>query len=128
MKNISLIILLFNFCILKTSAQEVSLFNGEGEAIAYIDYQEDATIFLWEGTPLAFLENDENEKAIIGFNGDFVGWYDGGIIYDGSGYPVGGKEDAINIITKIEIIKGIQKITPIRPISPITPIQPIWRM
>jgi hypothetical protein len=109
------------------NAQEVSLFDSNGEAIAYIDFSEDATIFMWDGTPVAFLEKDGSDVCVFGFNGNFMGWYEEGIIYDKKGYAVGATKAATNMITKIERIKGIKRITPIRPITPITPIQPVFK-
>ena len=40
------------------NAQQISLYDSEGEARAYIDYDEEATIFMWDGTPVAFVEKD----------------------------------------------------------------------
>ena len=107
------------------SAQQLSLYDRDGEARAYIDYNEDATIFMWNGQPVAFVEKDGRDLCVFGFNGLFLGWYKGGVIYDKQGYVVGANKEVLNTIVKIEGIKGIQKITPIRPITPITPIQPI---
>lgn len=109
------------------SAQQISIYDSNGEARAYIDYDEEATIFMWDGTPVAFIEKDGNDLCVFGFNGSFLGWYEDGIMYDKKGFAVGARKGAVNMITKIEKIKGIQKITPIRPITPITPIQPIWK-
>lgn len=108
-------------------SQQISLYDSDGEAGAYIDFGEDATIFMWDGTPVAFLEKDGSDVCVFGFNGSFLGWYIDGIVYDKKGYAVGAKKGATSMITKIERIKGIQKITPIRPVTPITPIQPILK-
>jgi hypothetical protein len=110
------------------NAQQISLFDNEGEARAYIDYNEEATIFMWEGTPVAFIEKDESNLCVFGYNGSFLGWYEDGIIYDKNGYAVGARKGAVNMIPKIERVKGIQKIIPIRPITPITPIQPVLKI
>jgi hypothetical protein len=110
-----------------TFAQEVSLYDREGEAVAYIDFDEDATIFMWDGTPAAFLEKSSSDICVFGFNGKFLGWYEDGIIYEKYGYAVGARKGATNMITRIERIKGIQKITPMRPITPITPIKPFFK-
>lgn len=109
------------------SAQQLSLFDSEGEARAYIDYDEEATIFMWDGTPVAFVEKDGSDLCVFGFNGSFLGWYEDGVMYDKKGYAVGARKGAVSMITKIERIKSIQRITPIRPITPITPIQPILK-
>lgn len=122
-----LFLLLTILAVSTLSAQQISLYDRGGEARAYIDYDEDATIFMWNGTPVAFIEKEGSDLCIFGFKGNFLGWYEDGIIYNKEGYIVGAREDAVNIITKIEKIKSIQKITPIRPITPITPIQPILK-
>jgi hypothetical protein len=127
MKKVFFTILTMVLFITLANAQEVSLYDSEGEAIAYIDFSEDATIFMWDGTPVAFLGKDGSNVCVFGFNGIFMGWYEDGIIYDKKGYAVGAKKSATNMITKIERIKGIQRITPIRPITPLTPIQPILK-
>ena len=49
MKKGLIIIFLSIIGLTNLSAQEVTLFDSEGEAIAYIDYSEDETIFLWNG-------------------------------------------------------------------------------
>ncbi len=120
-----LIILIFTITFHKTYSQQITLFNSNGAAKAYIDYNEDATIFSWNGKPLAFLENDNNEICVFGFNGRFLGWYVDGIIYDKNGYAVGASKGSVNMLTNIEPIKSIQELRPIKPITPITPIQPI---
>jgi len=112
---------------MSVGAQQTSLYDSGGEARAYIDYNQEATIFMWDGTPVAFIEVNRDEICIFGFNGNFLGWYENGIIYEKKGYAVGVRKGAINMIYKPERIKGIQKIIPIRPITPITPIQPIWK-
>ena len=128
MRKIFKILIIVVFGINVMYAQEISLYDSRGEAVAYIDFEEEATIFMWEGTPVAFLEKDGQDICVFGFNGSFLGWYEDGIIYDKKGYVVGARKGAISMITKIEGIKGIQRIKPIRPITPITPIQPIWKL
>lgn len=127
MKKSTLILFTFLSFSFFTYGQEISLYDSNGEARAYIDFNKDATIFLWDGTPVAFIENNYNNICVFGFNGRFLGWYENGIIYDKQGYVVGVKKDAINMIYRTERIKGIQRITPIKPITPITPIKPFWR-
>ncbi len=127
MKNLFLIGILLMAFISPSFCQQITIFDREGAAKAYIDYDEDATIFLWNGKPTAFLEREGSDLCVFGFNGEFLGWYEDGIIYDEDGYIVGAREGAVNMITQIEPIKSIQEITPIKPITSITPIQPIWK-
>jgi hypothetical protein len=124
-KTIFMIILLFaGFT--SAIAQEVTLFDSEGAARAYIDYNEEATIFLWNGTPVAFLENDGGDMCVFGFNGNFLGWYEDGIIYDKRGDAVGAREGSVNMMTQMEPMKSMQQMRPMRPMTPMTPMQPMW--
>ena len=103
--------------------KEISLFDKEGEAIAYI--AEDMTIYLWDGDPVAYLSNSNNTWHVYGFNGNHLGWYIKGIVYDNDGDAVGAQKNATNMITSIEGIKGIKSIKPIKSIKEIAPIKPI---
>ena len=104
-------------------SKEISLFDKEGDAKAYI--ADDLTIYLWDGDPVAYLSNSNNTWHVYGFNGNHLGWYINGIIYDNDGYAVGAQKDATNMITSIEGIKGIKSIKPIKSIKEIVPIKPI---
>lgn len=128
MKNI--IVMFFAVISLSTvvKAQQVSLYDSEGVARAYIDYDEDVTIFMWNGTPVAFIERHRSDLCIFGFNGNFLGWYDDGIIYDAKGYAAGAKKGVLSMMTKFERLKGIQRIIPFRPIiTQRVPMQPILK-
>lgn len=127
MKSILLTLMTLLSFTLVVNAQQTSLFDSEGEARAYIDYDEDATIFMWDGTPVAFLEKDGSDICVFGFNGSFMGWYEDGIIYDKKGYAVGARKGATNMMTKMERMKSMQKMTPMRPMRPMTPMQPMWK-
>ena len=61
--------------------QEISLFNSDGDAVAYIDVNdEDSAIYLWNGTPVAYLSAESNYYNIYGFNGNQF-WRKRGVIY-----------------------------------------------
>lgn len=127
MKKYFLLILIMIFFVTISMAQQISLLDSDGEARAYIDFGKNATIFLWDGTPVAFLQKNRSNVCLFGFNGSFLGWYENGIIYDKNGYAVGARKGTTNIISKIERIKGLQKNIPIRSLTPITPITPIFK-
>lgn len=46
-------------------AQQVSLFDKDREARVYIDYDKDATIFMWDGTPVAYIEKRGRNLCIL---------------------------------------------------------------
>ena len=87
--------------------QEISLFNSEGDAVAYIDVSdEDNTIYLWNGTPVAYLFSESNYYNIYGFNGNHLGRYEDGIVRNGDGDAIGFKKGAVNgIFTNYEPYK-----------------------
>ena len=115
-------------CLLSPAiAQQISLFDKNGEAICYIDYDEKATIYMWDGTPVAFIQKDRNDDCIFGFNGQFLGWYEDGKVYDKQGYIVGATKEKLNRIASMERIKSMKRIAPIRPITSMAPIRPMLR-
>lgn len=126
-------LLLFALMILTVStlsAQQVSLFDKEREARAYIDYDKEATLFMWDGTPVAYIEKKGKNLCIFGFDGDFLGWYEDGVVYDKKGYVVGAREGASSMIPhiKTERIKGIQKTIPTRRmVTSFTTTKPIFK-
>ena len=65
---------------------ERTLFNRNGEPVAYIcdDYHE--TIYLWDGSPVAYLFNEEH---IFGINGRHLGRFINDIIYNDNGERIG---------------------------------------
>lgn len=112
------------------SAQQISLFDKEREARAYIDYDKDATVFMWDGTPVAYIEKKGKNLCIFGFNGDFLGWYEDGVVYDKEGYVVGAKEGASSMMshTKTERMKKMQKLPRMRkPVTSFTTTKPILK-
>lgn len=126
------LLLLLIISISSLSAQQVSLYDRQGRVSAYIDYTQERTIFMWNGTPVAFMEKDGKDLAIFGLMLFFLGWYADGVIYDKAGFIVGVEKEvegalSIPINVKVEPIKGVQKVTPVYPVTPITPFQPILR-
>jgi len=65
---------------------EKTLFDKNGEAVAYIrdDYHE--TVYMWDGYPVAYLYNDQH---VYGFNGRHLGWFINEVIYNGQGERIG---------------------------------------
>ncbi len=113
---ICMLVSVYSF-LLPCYAQQVNLFNQSGEPTAYIDFDKDATIFKWDGTPMAFLKSDGDSNKVIGFNGRFLGWYEAGNLYDKQGKITGQSKEQFFGITKFEPMKSIQSIVPIKPIT-----------
>lgn len=124
MKNILiLIVLLFS---LNLSAQdEISLFNSNGEATAYIDSEDDdLTIYLWGGKPAGYLHKKSEVFHVYGFNGNHLGWFIDGIIRDHDGDVVGATKDATSMFTKYEPYKGYKAYKPYKSYKEYAPYKP----
>lgn len=63
-------------------SQTITLYDRRGQAVAYIDPSDGQTIFLWDGTPVAYLMGEH----IYGFNGFHLGWFINGRVFDHIGY------------------------------------------
>lgn len=116
MKYLKQILLLTTFYMeffITSKAQEITLFNSNGEPIAYIDADNaDLTIYLWNGTPVAYLDPTGDAFNIYGFNGKHLGWYQDGIVRDHEGYEAGFKKGATSISTKYEPYKSYKQYNP----------------
>lgn len=98
---------------------QIALYDKNKEAIAYIDYSDEATIYTFEGEPVAYIESKEQ---VYGFNGKLLGWYSEGVLYDNTCHAVGAKHGiargGINtVVTRLEKIKGVKQEKPIKPVK-----------
>ncbi len=64
---------------------EVTLYDRRGRASAYIDMEDDYTVYLWDGTPVAYVVGEN----VYGFNGRHLGWFEEGVLFDRFGHSVG---------------------------------------
>lgn len=103
-------------------ATEIPIFDKQGEAVAYLDTDEDATIFLWTGRPVAYV----SRKSVYGFNGKHLGWLDQGIFYDHDGYGVGFFKNATSTLTRPEPLKGLKQLRPLRSLKEPEPLHPLF--
>lgn len=118
-----LFISFFVLCFSTTKAQEISLFNSQGKAVAYVDTDDDdLTIYLWGGKPVAYISNDN----IYGFNGKHLGWWVKGIIRDHDGDAVGVTKAATNMYTEYEPYKGYKEYKPYKSYKEYAPYKPYW--
>lgn len=107
------------------SQTEISLYDSQGNAIAYIDTEDDNTIYMWGGKPVAYLYAVTGAVHIYGFDGKHLGWYVDGIIRDHSGDAVGFiKGKASNIILKYESYKGYKEYKPYKSYREYAPYRP----
>lgn len=81
---------------------EISLFDARGEATAYVALDDEYTIYLWHGKPVAYLYSEPAEIHIYGFNGKHLGWYDRGILLDHQGNAAGFRRGALATPIQLE--------------------------
>ena len=126
MKKLILLLLLFIPSVCLT--QEISLFNSDGDAVAYIDTDdEDNTIYLWNGTPVAYLSPESNYYNIYGFNGNHIGWFEDGIVRDEDGDAVGFQKGAVSgVYTNYEPYKSYKKYKPYKSFKSFAPFKPYF--
>lgn len=99
---------------------QVTLFNATGAAIAYVDFDDDATIYSFAGEPLAYLREDH----VYGFNGKHLGWFDQGILRDHSGSAAGFSKDKSPVFTQFEPFKGFKQFKPFKGFQEFAPFKP----
>lgn len=100
--------------------EETVLLNFQGMSVAYIDWNDDSTIYLWGGTPVAYLEGEE----IFGFNGRHLGWFVDGYVRGPGGRMAGFTEETISITARpvrVAPPRGVKRTRPV-PIPPIPPL------
>jgi len=67
--------------------EDISLFNNNGKATAYISFDDELTIYLWNGKPVAYLKSSNaGEFHVYGFNGKHLGWFSKEAIWDHDGF------------------------------------------
>jgi hypothetical protein len=91
--------------------RELNLYDPDGEALAYIDCRDQYTVYLWDGSPVAYLHQSNNLFHIYSFNGKHLGWFVNGVIYDHDGSIVGCSKDVCPIMYQYEPQKEFKKIT-----------------
>ena len=99
------------------------MYDDAGEAVAYIDTDDEMNIYLWKGRSVAYLD----DESVYGFNGKHLGWFKKGIIWDRKGYVVGFIEGAVSKLTKLERLKGLQKLTPLKSLQQLEPLEPLQK-
>lgn len=96
--------------------EEVSLFDSDGNAVAYIAFDGDApTIYMWSGKPVAYLANSSGAGvSIYGFNGKHLGWFVKGVARDHDGNATCGVRQVV-ASPKFEPFKAFKVFEPSRP-------------
>jgi len=106
------------------SANSLVFYDSKGNAVAYIDPNEDLTIYLWSGKPVGYLEDDN----IYGFNGKHLGWLYNDAIYNHDGYVVAALSNIFSGGTKRLPPKGIKGFKPFKSFKQFEPYKPLFKL
>ncbi len=104
-------------------ADETALFDGYGDAVAYVVTDDDLAIYLWEGDPVAYLVGD----SVYGFNGEHLAWFKDGIFFDHDGYAMGFVEGAVQIQTNLKPLKGLKSLKSLKSLKELKPLKPLFK-
>jgi hypothetical protein len=63
-----------------------TLFDKDGEAVAYLTEDYHGTIYLWDGEPVAYLYD---EKHVYGMSGRHLGWFVDEVLFNNDGERAG---------------------------------------
>lgn len=103
---------------------EEILYSTGGQAIAYIAYDDEQTIYMWDGKPVAYVDSEN----IYGFNGIHLGWYIDGIIRDHDGNVAGFNKDAAKVSLAFEPFKSFKEFKPFRAFKEFAPFKPYFSL
>ena len=104
--------------------QEMALFDGGGQAIAYIAVDDELTVYLWDGKPVAYLEPlDAGEFHVYGFNGSHLGWFLQGAVWAHDGSASCATKEVMQS-TEYEPYKGYKEYKPYRSYKEYAPYLP----
>ena len=111
---------------LAIAGNEIALFNGRGKATAYIDLDDEFTIYLWSGKPVAYLKRDSaGGFHVYGFNGKHLGWFVDGVIWGHDGNASCAVEEKLKN-TEFEPFKSFKKFKPIKSFEEFAPFRPFF--
>ncbi|MCF8003526.1 MAG: hypothetical protein K9L32_04840 [Chromatiaceae bacterium] len=105
---------------------EVAFFDNRGKAVAYFDMDDGLAIYLWGGQPVAYLDDRSHERYhVYGFNGQHLGWFEAGILYDHKGDAACAFKAAMRN-TLSETFKGFKQFEPFKAHKEFPPIAPTF--
>ena len=109
------------------SAEEITLYDSEGNAAAWIDTGDRNTIYLWSGEPAAYVLKEGSVPDIYGFNGRHLGWLEKGIVRDHEGLMAGFTKGSLNMHTGQEHYRPQKMQKPFRAQPEFPPQRPFYR-
>lgn len=100
-----------------------TLYDIEGNPIAYINWDDNGTIYLWNGVPVAYLYGSD---MIYGFNGSHLGWYIDGVVWNVKGMRAGFNKQTCPVMKKMEPLKSLRQLKPLKSLRQLPYCKPIF--
>jgi hypothetical protein len=108
-----------------TETKGLDFYDSRGRAVAYIDENdESSTFYLWDGKPVAYLDDDN----VYGFNGKHLGWIKGSGIYDHDGNVVAALSEAFKSSVSAAPPKSFKQFTPFKAFKEFEPFKPFFTL
>jgi 4-fold beta-flower domain-containing protein len=105
-------------------ADDWTLYDQNGEAIAYIDSNGD--IYLYDDTPVGYLDDDR--ESVYAYSGQHLGWFMDGWVRDNEGACVYFTDLAqggpVRPVRQVRPVKGVRGVRPVRGVRQVRPIRP----
>jgi len=106
----------------RAGSGDIELFDSGGNAVAYISPENEMTIYLWSGTPCAYLHDD----SIYGFTGKDLGWFQDGVVYDHGGRVIAATAENFREPVKAAPAKGLKELRPLKGLKALKPLKPLF--
>ena len=107
---------------------ELVFYDRSGKPICYRSEKDNETLYLFNGTPVAYIY----DTSVYSFRGRHLGWFENGWVYDNNGYCVFFTQDAYGgpakPIKRVTPIKHATRIKPVKSIKAVRPIRPVKRL
>jgi mRNA-degrading endonuclease RelE of RelBE toxin-antitoxin system len=110
---------------METQEEETALFGKSGDPKAYIAWNEENTIYSFNGKPVAYIDEGNN---VYGFNGKHLGWFEDGILWNHQGQRVGFTQKTSPVFTQFEPFKGFKQFKPFKGFKQFAPFKPFKSM
>lgn len=76
---------------------------------------------MWSGKPVAYVDGE----SVYGFNGDHLGWFQKGIVYDNKGKAVAALAGVLDTVNPAPP-KGLRQLKPLKSLKALKPLKPLF--
>lgn len=106
----------------------IIFYDRGGNPISYLSERDNETIFLFNGTPVAYIY----DSSVYSFRGKHLGWYENGWIYDNNGYCIFFSQNAsggpCKPVKKVTPVRCATRVKPVKSVKMVRPIRPVKRL